>query len=107
MSLLTRLPIVFFLIICAIAVTSCAYPTSSLRQGGQRPAIGFSGAPPNAVVTVDGVEMGPASQYNSGKQVLIVESGSHTVSLRLDGDEIYQQHIYLGSGETKIIEINK
>lgn len=107
MSLPNKLLTLSVAVICLIAVTSCAYPTSSLHQGGQRPAIGFSGAPPSAVVFVDGMEMGQASRYDGGEHVLIVESGPHSVSLKQDGNVIYKKSIYLGSGETRIIEVNR
>lgn len=107
MSLRNKLPAVFLAIICVLAVAGCAYPTPSLHQGGQRPAIGFSDAPPSAIVVVDGIKMGRASQYNGDEHVLVVESGPHSVSLKENGNVIYQKYIYLGSGETRIIDINR
>lgn len=95
------------LMLLVAAAAGCAYPSASLTQGGQRPTIAFTGAPTNAEVLVDGIVVGTAGQYDGTTHVLVVEPGAHQIQLREAGQTIYQQRIYLASGESRVIAVGK
>jgi len=56
----------------------CSMPATSVRTVDDRPTLIFKGAPDGAVLFVDGLNLGPANQYNGAPKALIVEPGTHT-----------------------------
>lgn len=87
-------------------IYGCAYPTSSVRVLDDRPSLMVHNAPQDAVLLVDGLDMGKASLYDGLGKVLLLEPGTHRVEVMHQGMLIHSEKIFLGDGETKTININ-
>lgn len=95
-----------FLIVCTIfLIAGCSYPVSSVNQGGERPALVFKGASPDAQLYLDNLLIGKASRYNGRPNKLLVEKGPHSLRIVDNGNVILEQDILVTQGETKVIEI--
>lgn len=86
-------------------VAGCAYPASSVKVSDDRPTIAINGAPENAMLMVDGLEMGLANQFDESSQLLIVEPGTHLIEVIYQSSKIHSEKIFLGVGETRVIEV--
>ena len=95
------------LVLLAILVQGCTYPDAAMvEQKDGRPAIGVSGAPKGAMLFVDGLEMGKASQFDGTKNVLLVESGKHRVEVKTaDGKVLLSETLFLSGSTTKMLNI--
>ena len=91
--------------IAAALLHGCSYPEpAKVEQKDMRPAIGISGAPEGSVLFVDGLNMGPATRDKEETNVLLVESGKHTVELKdADGQVLLSEEVFLSSSTTKIL----
>lgn len=89
------------------AVPGCKYPApAKVEQKDTRPAIGIAGAPKGAELYVDGVNMGPARDYDGKSKVLLVESGNHLVEVKsASGEVLLSEKVFLGSLATKVFKI--
>ena len=58
-------------------------------------------------VFVDGLDMGIASRYASGKGALKVLPGTHVVKVERKGRVVLQEQVFLGDGATRTILIPK
>lgn len=98
---------IFALLIAAGALLQgCSYPEpAKVEQTETRPKIGISGAPEHSVLFVDGLDMGPAANYNGKDGVLMIESGAHRIELKAsDGTVLHSEELFLSSATTKIIQ---
>jgi len=95
------------LVIFAVVAQGCAYPQpNKIEQEDRRPAIGVSGAPANATLYVDGLDMGMASQFDGQTNVLLVESGTHLIEVKsADGVVIHSETVFLSNSTTKVLRI--
>ena len=82
-------------------MAACQYPTTNVEITDERPTISFKGAPFGAVVFVDGLEHGPAANYEGADKSLIVEPGSHLVEVRYGGGVILTERVFLGNRANK------
>lgn len=91
----------------AVLVQGCAYPEPSrIEQKDGRPAIGVTGAPANASLYVDGLNMGMASQFDGKSNVLLVESGTHLIEVKsADGEVLHSETVFLSSSTTKLLRV--
>ena len=87
-----------------VLVAGCAMPTSTTSSKNENPGVLVVGAPPGAVVYVDGLEMGLAEQY-AEKQALEVLPGRHVVEIRSDSSVIHREEIFSGTGSIRTIEV--
>jgi len=93
------------LLMLLLAAAACAMPVTQVRTIEQNPSIIVQGAPPNAVLLVDGINMGSANAYNGQPNSLKVVPGTHTVSVVApDGNTILTQKVFLES-EIKTISV--
>ena len=94
-------------VILFMLIQGCRYPDpATIEQADSRPAIGISGAPLEAVLYVDGLRMGMASQYDGTEQVLLIESGKHLIEVKTaDGTVIHSETVFLSSSATKILAV--
>lgn len=76
---------------------SCSMPSTSVRTVDDRPTLAFKGAPENAVLFVDGLNMGVANQYNAEPKTLAVEPGTHVVRVTINQDVIFEQRVFVES----------
>jgi len=76
---------------------SCSMPSTSVRTVDDRPTLALKGAPENAVLFVDGLNMGAASRYDGEPTVLAVEPGTHIVRVTVNQDVVFEQRIFVES----------
>lgn len=83
----------------------CAYPVSSVEQGGASSAIYFKGAPSGTEAFIDGASSGDASTYDGRKAVLTVPYGTHRVVVKAGGTILVDQTVYVGQGQRVSIKV--
>jgi hypothetical protein len=86
-----------------VALGSCAMPNTAVRTIDDRPTLAIKGAPLDAVLYVDNLPMGAASQYDGAPNTLAVEPGSHTVRITVGNQVIYEQRVFVESSLKTII----
>lgn len=95
------LPIsILFFLICG-----CSMPVTSVRSVDSRPSIIVKGTSLEAELLVDGLNVGKAATYNGKPQALIVQAGTHKISIVENGRVIYEQTIFVES-EVKTITVH-
>lgn len=95
-----------YIFIIIIMVQGCAYPTSQSRVLDKRPSIAVQDAPDEAILIVDGLNMGLANQYNGHDKALLIEPGTHKIEVVNHGLTILTEQIFLGGSELKIFKVN-
>ena len=94
------------LLICFF-LFNCSLPVTKIETGDSRPVLAIKGAPGNSKLYIDGLMVGNANDYDGSPHVLIIEPGTHDVSIKTgSGNSIYNQKIFVESG-LKTIIINK
>ncbi|MES2018099.1 MAG: hypothetical protein V4484_16550 [Pseudomonadota bacterium] len=83
----------------ALALSACALPTTRVNAGTTRPTLTVIGAPANAVLYVDGLQIGTASQFNGAPNTLLIEEGVHRLELRDGATVLMVQKILASGGE--------
>lgn len=96
-------PTVIFLL--AVAVAGCVYPTSKVNTVDDRPTLSVDGAPSGSVLVVDGIVVGPAAEFASGKQAVRLQSGTHVIRVESAGRAIFEEKVFLSSGISKSINV--
>ena len=86
-------------LILALALTACALPTTKVNAGTARPTLTVLGAPANAVLFIDGLQIGTAANYNGKPNNLLIEEGVHRVELRQGASVLMAQQIFASGGE--------
>lgn len=89
--------IVFSFLAFIFALCSCSMPATTVRTVDDRPTLAFKEAPEGAVLYIDGLNMGPAGQYDGETKVLTIEPGTHTVRVTVNNEAIYEQRIFVES----------
>ncbi len=79
-------------------------PATTVRSVDSRPSIAIKGASSAAELLVDGLKMGKAQAYNGEPQTLILEPGTHKITIIENGVVIYEQKIFIES-ELKTITV--
>jgi len=87
----------FVMLVIMTVICSCSMPNTSVRTVDDRPTLAFKGAPENAVLIVDGLNMGNASQYDGEPKVLTVEPGTHMVRVTFNQEVIFEQRVFVES----------
>ena len=96
----------FLLLLSLAPIAGCTYPKTEVKAVDERPTLAIQGAPADAVLYVDGLAMGPATQYDGKEQVLLLEEGTHLIEIKRGGSVLYSEKAFLGSGATKTVTIN-
>jgi hypothetical protein len=94
------------ILVLTFLLGACALPQTNVQTGSPRPQLAIRGAPVDAVLVVDGISMGPASQFNGNPKVLIVEEGAHRVEIQRAGHVIHVERTFVGNGETRVVTVN-
>jgi hypothetical protein len=89
--------IVSVLLVLNFALCSCSMPSTVVRTVDDRPTLAFKGAPEGAILFVDGLNMGPAGQYDGEPKVLAVETGTHVVRVMVNNQTIFEQRVFVES----------
>ena len=75
----------------------CAMPVTTVKTIDDRPALAFKNAPEGAVLFVNGLNMGPANEYNGDPKILNVETGTHSLRITANGAVIFEQRVFVES----------
>lgn len=84
-------------------------PTEKQSVVDQRPQISFRIAHEGQAVArvfVDRLDMGMAGDYAEGKATLRVLPGTHLVEVRLGGQQLLNERIYLADGVSRSFGLN-
>ncbi len=88
-----------------IILSACALPQTTVTSGSSQPGLVVSGAPSDAVLYVDGLAMGRAIQFDGHPGVLAVLEGPHQVEVREGSTVLYQNKVFLSTGEIRNVKI--
>lgn len=89
--------IIFSFLALVFALCSCTMPTTTVRTVDDRPTLAFKGVPEGALLYIDGLNMGPAGQYDGEMKVLTIEPGTHAVRVTVNNVAIYEQRVFVES----------
>ena len=90
--------------LCAM-LSACALPQTTVTSGSSQPGLVVTGAPSDAVLYVDGLAMGRASQFDGHPRVLAVLQGPHKVEVREGSSVLYHDKVFLSNGETRNVKL--
>lgn len=76
---------------------------SEVRTVDDRARLIVEGVPADAVLYIDGLPMGNASDYSQSSGALAVESGTHVIEVKNAGQSFYSERVFLGPGNLKTI----
>lgn len=97
--------IVFLLI--TFVIVGCVYPTSQVGAVDDRPTLSIDGAPVDSMLLVDGIVVGKAADFVSGKQAVRLQAGTHVIRVEQSGKAIYEEKVFLSSGVSRSINIQQ
>ena len=92
-------------LLALLIVTGCSYPHEQVSTLDTRPHLSIANAPGAALLTVDGVPLGNASNYAPNKRQLVLEHGTHHVVVSIAGTVLYNNSVYLGDGTNRTIAL--
>ena len=96
----------FLVITLALSLSACAMPATTVRTTDTRPSLAFVGAPKGATVYIDGLPMGDAEKYDGQPEVLVVEPGTHLVTIKDGkGSILLERKVYVES-EIKTLKVH-
>ncbi len=84
------------------AMLGCAAPRTSVRTDDQSGSVVFKVKPRDAVVWVDGQQVGPARSFDGSSSVLKLPPGTHIIGLTAPGRIPYETKIYLSDSQELI-----
>ncbi len=100
--------LIYAAIMIGLFLSGCiSMPSASVTRGEDRPAIAIAGAPAGAILEVDGISHGAASQYDADPATLLIEPGAHVVRVLLNGNVLLKRDVYVRDGETRILTIER
>ena len=89
-----------------VFLAACSMPSTVVKTPDTRPGLAFEGAPEGAVLFLDGVRTGPANQYDGQPNILLVEPGTHRVTITgADGAVLLEQKVFVES-ELKTLKVH-
>lgn len=103
---MVRLSALSAIVLAFFVLTGCVNtPTEMVQTKDDRPFIMFSGAQSGDVVVLDGINLGLASDYITGKSGMRIESGTHILQIKRAGETIFNQKFYVSDGISKTFTI--
>ena len=84
----------------------CVYPYKQVQTLDNRPGLYIVGASHNALLYVDGSEIGLATNYNGNPNVLLLEPGTHRIEIHQGSDVVYSSDVFLGEGTRREIKLS-
>lgn len=99
----TTLAVALTLTLAVTLVTACSNPIEQIRTGDSRPSIAFQGAPSGAEIFIDDTMVGTVGDF-AGK-ALLVDGGTHTVKVILDGQTLVSEKVYVSGSGTKTVSV--
>jgi hypothetical protein len=86
-------------------LSGCSLPQTTVRSGSSQPGLIVKGAPNGSTLFVDGLAIGPASEFDGNPKVLTVLEGVHKVEVRSGTTVIYSEKTLASNGETHTVTI--
>lgn len=93
------------ILLSVFAIGCNTYPVTHVSTVDSRPTLSFTGAMEGSILFVDGINMGVVSQYSGNPKVLVVQPGTHDVSVMVNNKTVFQQTVFVES-ENKVISIH-
>ncbi len=87
-------------------ISACAMPETTVRSGSASPpGLIVKGAPAGSTLLVDGLVIGPATDFNGNPKVLAVLVGVHNVEVRSGTSVVFSEKVFSSNGETHVVRI--
>lgn len=87
-------------------MAGCVYPNQQIQTLDDRPSLHIVGAPQDAVLYVDGLEIGPAKKYDGKPDVLLLNPGTHSIQIRQGNNVLRSLDVFLGDGTHREIKLS-
>jgi hypothetical protein len=97
--------LLFCAFLSVFAIGCNTYPVTTVSTVDSRPTLSFIGASKGSILFVDGINMGPVSQYNGKPKILTVVPGTHDLTVTENNKTIFQQTVFV-ENENKVISIH-
>ncbi len=88
-------------------IGACVYPDQQIQTTDDRPGLIIVGAPQDAVLFVDGLDMGLAHKYDGKPDVLLLNPGTHSVLIRRGDAVLRSLDVFLGEGTHREIKLSE
>jgi hypothetical protein len=88
-----------------VLLSGCSLPQTTVRSGSSQPGLIVKGAPNGSTLFVDGLAIGPASEFDGHPKVLNVLEGVHKVEVRSGTTVIYSEKTFASNGETHTVTV--
>lgn len=96
---------ILILLIGFLIIASCM-PATTVRTLDTRPSIAIQGAPEGSMLYIDGQKIGMANDYNGQPKTLIIEPGTHTISIKTENGKITHSQTIFVESEFKTIIVS-
>jgi hypothetical protein len=93
-----------YFLMALLFVFGCSMPSTTVKTVDSRPSIAIKGASATADLIIDGLNVGKAAEYGGDPKTMIIEPGTHRVSIIENGNVVYEQNIFVES-ELKTITV--
>jgi hypothetical protein len=84
----------------------CVYPNQQTTTVDDRPSLFVVGAPGDAILYIDRIEMGPSGKFDGQPNVLVLEPGTHHVEIRQGTRVLHTENVFLGEGTRRAIKVS-
>lgn len=88
-----------------VLLAACTMPETTVQSGSSRPGLIVTGAPAGSMLFVDGLAMGPATEFDGNPKVLAVLEGVHKVEVRSGTSVVYSEKAFVNAGETHKVTV--
>lgn len=92
-------------LVLVVGLTACSYPVTQTKAVDARPTLSIDGAPQGSQLLIDGLVIGAADAYRSGKKSLRLQPGTHLVRVEHAGQVLLEEKVYLSDGLFKILTV--
>jgi hypothetical protein len=92
----------FISLLAVVMILGCAAPRTTVRTDDQSGSVVFKVKPRDAIVWVDGRQVGPARSFDGSSAVLKLAPGTHVIGLTAPGRLPYETKIYLSDSQELI-----
>ena len=80
----------------------CVTPTTVVKATDTRPSLIIIGAPDGAVLLLDGLNMGPAKQFDGNPNYLVVIPGTHKITILQDDVTVFERVLFVESERKEV-----
>jgi len=95
----------FISLVLVATLAACSMPQTTVRTGMAGPTLIVTGAPAGSILFVDGLRMGPATQFTGSPNVLAVLEGTHQIEVRLGDTVLYHEKAFVSSGQSHTVAV--